>query len=187
MIKRRTHRGIILLALLAILTWILSRPPVESTAESLSELDTRLNYALYDFSGRMLNDQGAVHLNIESPVLRNDAETGIGTVETPILRIQQDSDQWYITAESAVISADREHVTLQGDVNLVRRNEINGQELEIATRDVLLNVTPRTASTESAVSILQAGDRLDAVGMNLDMITKSFELLDDVQAHYEID
>lgn len=187
MIKRRTRRGIILLFLLAILTWILSRPAGESAVESVSELDTRLNYALYDFNGRLLNDQGAVHLNIESPVLRNDAETGIGTVDTPRLRIQQDSDRWYITAESAIISADREHVSLRGDVNLVRRNEVTGEVLEIWTREVMLNVTPRTASTESAVSIQQAGDRLDAVGMNLDMIAKSFELLHDVQAHYEID
>ena len=187
MIKRRTRRGIILLALLAILTWILSRPSGESTVESVSELDTRLNYALYEFNGRMLNDQGAVHLEIDSPVLRNDAESGIGTVETPELRIQQNSDRWYITAESAIISADREHVTLKGDVNLLRRNEVTGDVLEISTRDELLNVTPRTASTESAVSILQAGDRLDAVGMNLDMIADNFELLHAVQAHYEID
>ena len=31
------------------------------------------------------------------------------------------------------------------------------------------------------------GDRLDAVGMNLDMIADSFELLHDVQAYYEVD
>ncbi|NNK37715.1 MAG: LPS export ABC transporter periplasmic protein LptC, partial [Xanthomonadales bacterium] len=87
MIKRRTRRGIILLALLAVLSWLLSRPTAEGPANSLSELDTRLNYALYDFSGRMLDDQGRIQLEIESPVLRNDAESGVGTVETPQLRI----------------------------------------------------------------------------------------------------
>ncbi len=50
----------------------------------------------------------------------------------------------------------------------------------------MLRVTPRTASTESFVTIVQAGDRLDAVGMNLDMINNSFELLNDVRAHYDI-
>jgi len=73
-----------------------------------------------------------------------------------------------------------------GEVHLTRRNEITGELLEITTRDVLLNVTPRTASTESSVTIRQAWDQLDAVGMNLDMIADSFELMQDVQARYEV-
>ena len=186
MIKRRTRRGIILLALLAVLSWILSRPSTDGPGDAVSELDTRLNYALYDFSGRLLDDAGRINLEIDSPVLRNDAESGVGTVETPELRIQQGDDRWYITAESALVTADREQVSLRGDVHLTRRNDITGQQLDIRTRDVLLNVTPRTASTAAAVRIEQSGDRLDAKGMKLDMIANHFELLDDVQAHYEV-
>ena len=61
------------------------------------------------------------------------------------------------------------------------------QLTNIDTRDVLLNITPRTASTLAEVSIVQAGSRLDAIGMNLDMINEHYELLDAVRAHYEID
>jgi LPS export ABC transporter protein LptC len=185
-IKRRTRRGIILLALVAILMSILSKDPGDTTNKPISELDTRLNYALHDFSAYLLNDDGGINLEIQSPVLRNNAESGIGTVVSPEIRIQQEDERWYITAESAIITADREHVSLMGDVNLRRRNQISGQLLEISTRDVMLNVTPRTASTEAEVRIRQEGDSLDAIGMNLDMIADSFELLDDVQAHYEI-
>ena len=186
MIKRRTRRGILLLSLLAVLTWLLSRPSVDAPSTALGDLDTRLNYALFDFNGRLLNDRGQVHLEIRSPVLRSDAESGIGAVETPELHIQQGDDRWYITAESAIVTADREQVSLRGNVFLTRRNEITGQQLDISTRDVLLHVTPRTASTEAEVRIEQSGDRLDAKGMKLDMIANHFELLDDVQAHYEV-
>ena len=72
-----------------------------------------------------------------------------------------------------------------GDVYLARRNELTGQLLEISTKDVMLNITPRTASGDSEVSIRQDNDRLDATGLRLDMIANSFELLNDVQAHYE--
>lgn len=187
MIRRRTRRGIILLTLLAILSWIISKPSIETRVDTFKELDTRLNYALYDFNGRLLDHDGLVKLEIESPVLRNNARSGIGTVESPTLHIQQEQDRWYITAESAIITSDREQVALVGEVFFTRRNEITGQLLEILTKDVMLNVTPRTASTEAAVSIIQAGDRLDAIGMNLDMIADSFELLHDVQAHYEVE
>jgi LPS export ABC transporter protein LptC len=185
-IQRRTRRGIILLALLATLSWILAPEQNEVTERPFSKLDTRLNYALYDFEGRLLRDDGTVNLEIQAPVLRSDAKTGVGTVENPEIRIQQEAEQWYITAESAIITADREYVSLIGDVELLRTNAITGETLEIRTKDVMLRITPRTASTESEVTVIQSGDRLEALGMNLDMINNSYELLDDVRAHYDL-
>jgi len=184
-IQRRTRRGIILLALLASLSWMLSRGQGEISDAPVNKLDTRLNYALYDFEGRILTEDGAVNLEIQAPVLRSNAQSGVGTVETPEIRIQEEDERWYITAESAIITANREHVSLMGEVYLTRRNEITGQLLEISTNDVMLNITPRTAVSESAVSIRQDNDRLDAIGIRLDMISNSFELFDDVRAYYE--
>jgi LPS export ABC transporter protein LptC len=186
MIGRRTRRGLILLALLAVLSWLLSRPMVEEQDQPVAGLDTRLNYALHNFQGRLLDEDGNTRLEIEAPLLRNNATTGFGTVEQPNFRIQQAHEEWYITAESAVFTPDREHVTLYGEVKLHRRNESTGELLDIMTRDVLLNVTPRTASTGSEVHILQGGDSLDATGMNLDMINDRIELLNEVRAHYEV-
>jgi len=174
-----------LLAILTAVSWELSRDPGEVRERPVNELDARLNYALHDFDGRLLNDAGRVNLEIYAPILRSNAQSGVGTVESPEIRIQQEDERWYITAESAIITADREHVSLLGDVFLARRNEITGQLLEISTKDVMLNVTPRTASSDSAVSIRQDNDRLDATGIKLDMMTNSFELLHDVQAYYE--
>lgn len=185
MIRRRTRRGIIFLAILAAASWYLSRDQEEIQDRPVSELDTRLNYALHDFDGRLLNDSGAINLEIYAPVLRSNAASGIGTVESPEIHIQQEDERWYITAESAIITADREHVSLMGDVYLSRKNEITGQLLEISTKDVMLNVTPRTASSESVVRIEQDNDWLNATGIKLDMVSNSFELLNDVRAYYE--
>ena len=185
MIQRKTRRGIILLALLAGLTWILSGEQIDSPDQPVDKLDTRMNFALHDFDGRLLTDAGTINLEIHAPMLRSNAQTGIGTVESPQIRIQQEDERWYITAESAIITGDREYVSLMGDVYLTRRNEITGKLLEIETKDVMLNITPRTASTDSVVSIWQANDRLEATGLRLDMNSNSFELLNDVRAYYE--
>jgi LPS export ABC transporter protein LptC len=151
-----------------------------------SGIDTRLNYALHDFEGHLLDDKGQISLEIFSPVLRKNALSEVGTIERPVVRIQQGNEEWYIEAESAIITADREDLLLHGDVNMVRTNIITAETLEISTRDVKLKVTPRTAKTDALVTLVQSGDRLDAVGMNLDMMTNSYELLDDVRAHYEL-
>jgi LPS export ABC transporter protein LptC len=185
-IRGKTIRGITLLAALAVLSVLVSRPSEEESAAPVKGLDTRLNYALHDFHGRLHNAEGAVRMEIDAPMLRNDASSGIGTVTAPNIRIQQDDEEWYITAESAVFAADREHVLLEGEVTLLRSNPLTGDRLDIKTRDVQLNITPRTASSDAVVRVRHGGDRLNARGMKLDMKSDRIELLDEVQAHYEV-
>jgi LPS export ABC transporter protein LptC len=186
MIKRETRRGMIILALLAMATFLLARDPSNPGNQPPARLDTRLDYALRDFNGRLLDKEGKLNLQITSPLLRKNAQSEVGTVKSPEIHIKQEDQQWHIKAESAIITADREFVSLVGDVHILRRNEINGETLEITTRDVILRVTPRTASTESLVTLVQKDDRLDALGMNLDIRNNSFELLNEVRATYDI-
>jgi LPS export ABC transporter protein LptC len=185
MIKRKTRHGIIFLTALAIIFWLLPKGSSDPLIEPPLRLDTRLDYSLRDFNGKILDKQGNIKLQISSPLLRKVAQSEVGTVKSPRIQIKQDDLQWRITAESAIITADREYVSLNGDVNILRQNEISGETLKIHTRDVMLRVTPRTASTESFVTIVQYNDHLDALGMNLDMINNNFELLNNVRAHYE--
>ena len=186
MIKRKTRHGIILLTALAILTWILPKSSSDPVNGPPARLDTRLNYALRDFNGQLLNKQGTINLQISSPLLRKVAQSEVGTIKSPQIRIKQADQQWHITSESAIITADKEYISLIGEVKMLRRNEVSGETLNISTRDVMLRVTPRTASTDSFVTIIQYGDRLDAMGMNLDIVNNNFELLTDVRAHYDI-
>ena len=176
----------IILALLAVATYLLARNPSNKINQPPARLDTRLDYALRDFTGRLLDKEGNTNLQISSPLLRKNAQSEVGTVKSPEIHIKQEDQQWHIIAESAIITADREFVSLIGDVYILRRNEISGEILEITTRDVILRVTPRTASTESLVTIVQQDDRLDALGMNLDIRNNSFELLNEVRATYDI-
>ena len=186
MIKRKTRHGIIFLTALAIITWLLPKNSSDPVNQPPARLDTRLNYALRDFNTQLLDKKGNINLEISSPLLRKVAQSEVGTIKSPQIRIKQADQQWHITSESAIITADREYISLIGDVNMLRLNEISGEKLKITTRDVMLRVTPRTASTESFVTIVQYGERIDALGMNLDIINDNFELLNDVRAYYDI-
>jgi len=150
----------------------------------MEQLDTRLNYALWNFNAQLLDENGLMKLQIDAPILRNNASSQVGTMENPRIRIQQQDDEWYISADSAIITADREYVSLVGTVDFLRQNRLTRDTLAISTRDVMLNVTPRTASTDAHVSIAQNSDHLEAVGMKLNMKTNSYELLDKVHARY---
>jgi len=185
-IKRNTWRGIIALTALAVGSWLVSKDPSSQDQDQQAQIDTRLNYALRDFEGHMLDENGNIKLKISSPLLRKIAESDVGTIENPVVQIQQENELWYISAQSAIITADREYVSLNGAVEMLRTNDISGETLEIKTKDVMLRVTPRTASTEAQVTLIQSGDRVEALGMNLDMVNNSYELLDKVRAHYDI-
>lgn len=180
-----TRRGIAILALAALGSFLVTRDIRQDLQPPSAEVDTRLNYALFDFEAQLLDEKGKVAVTIEAPVLRNNATTGVGTVSTPDIYVRQEGDEWRIRADSAVVSADREFVSLAGEVNVVRYNEQDSDRLEIDTRDLLLAVTPRTASTDSRVLMRHAGDRLAATGMKLDMINDRYELLSDVSAYYD--
>jgi len=184
-IRARTWRGIVLLGALAVLFWQLGRQPEEAEPAKPSKPDTRLNYALYDFSGRLLDDDGAVLVDLKAPVLRNDADSGIGTVEAPEIHVQAEQDRWYITAETAIVSPDRKNVDLSGAVNMTRHDARSDQVLEIETSNLRLALTPRTARTDAGVRILERGDWLQATGMRVDMINETYELLHDVRARYQ--
>jgi LPS export ABC transporter protein LptC len=184
MIHRKTWQGIFLLTVAAIATALIMRSGRDPGGLPPADLDTRLSYALWDFSGVLLDKQGKVNLRVDAPLLRNKADSQVGTVENPRLRIMQDKDEWYISADSAIITGDREFVSLMGKVDLVSQNLQTNERLGIQTRDVMLNITPRLASTDSAVSIQQNQDVLDAVGMKLDMVNKSYQLLNQVHARY---
>lgn len=184
MIHRRTWQAIFGVSVLAILTALMVRSDKDGDSKPPADLDTRLSYALWDFTGVLLDKQGNMSLRVDAPMLRNRADTQIGTIENPRLRIMEEQEEWYITADSAIITADREFVSLVGRVDLLRRNLQTQESLGIQTRDVILNITPRLASTDAAVSIQQNQDRLDAVGMKLDMINNRYELLDQVRTRY---
>ena len=56
----RTWHGILFLSLLALLSWQLSRRQSETETAPVGPPDVRLNYALYDFKGRLLDERGQV-------------------------------------------------------------------------------------------------------------------------------
>lgn len=184
MIRNRTRHGILVLLILAVFSWFAARDQNAPKAKPFKDLDTRLNYALWDFNAKLLDNQGKLNVHIEAPILRNNASSQVGTIENPRIRIQQQDKEWYISADSAIITADREHVSLIGNVDMKREGKDQHDRLEIQTRDVMLNVSPKTITTDASVTMFQNGDQLNADGMRLNMKTDSYELLEKVRAQY---
>ena len=155
-----TRRGIVVLALAAIGTYLALRDVKMESATGESDLDTRLDYAMFDFEARILDELGALVMTIEAPVLEHAAHTEVGTISKPKMFLRESGNEWTIEAESAVITADQDFVSLTGEDRMARRNAMANDLLLIDTRDMVIEVEPRTATTESQVTMRHARDRL---------------------------
>lgn len=186
MITRKTQRGLIVLILLSAVTFWASRSQNEKKPAPVAGLDPRLDYVLHDFELQFYDENGQPTINMRAPVLRNDPSLQLGTIEYPVVRLNQADAVWDLTANTATVTADKEHVQLIGQV-YVRRNEpASGNWVELTTREVQIEVTPQTAMTNQPVSMFDGYNRVNAIGLELDMKTKTYTLKQQVKATYAV-
>lgn len=174
-----------LLMLTSISFWI-SQTHDDDQPEPISGIDTKLNYVLRDFELQFYNENGQPTMNLQAPVLRNDPELELGTIEMPVMNLNQPNTTWYLSAETATVTADKEHVELQGQVEIRRREHGAGSWVRLDTRDVQIEVTQQLAKTDQPVSIFDGQNQLDAIGIELDLKSNTFYLQQQVKAIYAV-
>lgn len=186
MITRKTRRGIIALLVLTAVSYWAGRDGDGTGAGPVAGLDPKLNYVLRDFELQFYDKDGQPTINLQAPVMRNDPELRLGTIENPVIRLNQANIVWNLTADSATVTADKEHIQLYGKVHLQRLEAGNGSQLDLDTRDVQIEVTPQTASTDQPVSMFDGYNQVNAIGLELDMISNTFKLKQQVKATYAV-
>lgn len=186
MITRKTRRGIIVLVLLTAVSFWVNRKQDDETLEPVAGLDPKLNYVLRDFELQFFDKNGQPTINMRAPVLRNDPVLQLGTIEHPVIKLNQPGAVWDLTSDSATVTADKEHVQLSGQVHIKRHEPTTGNWVELNTRDVRVEVTPQTASTDQQVRMFDGYNQASAIGLDLDMKTNTFTLKQQVKATYAI-
>lgn len=175
-----------LLILLSAISFWVGRSQEEAGPEPVAGLDPKLDYVLRDFELQFFDEFGQPTLNMVAPLLRNDPTLQMGTVEQPLVRLNQADAVWNLTADLATVTADKEHVQLIGQVQVKRSEPETGNWIELTTREVQIEVTPQTATTDQPVSIFDGFNRVDAIGLELDMKTKTYKLKQKVRANYAV-
>ena len=186
MIAPRTRNGILVMgAIVAGLMW-LSRGQQADDAGAQGDFNTRLNYAVQNFELTVLDVDGAPHLTVRAPGLEHEARTGIGTVADPQVTLREPDAEWQMTANSATIAADRDHVALRGSVAVRRDATALRPAFALDTESLDVAVSERFARTDDAVIIREGPNRLEAIGMSLDLVKETFELDRNVRGTYDM-
>lgn len=186
MITRKTQRGIAVLLVLTGISFWVTRQLEQEVVDPEAGIDPKLNYVLRDFELQFYDKNGQPTINMQAPLLRNDPELRIGTVEQPVIQLNQPNATWNLTSDFARVTADKEHVFLSGQVNVIRSDSGSGNWVKLNTREVEVNVTPQTASTDYPVEMFDGYNQLNAIGLDLDMKTNTFKLKKQVKATYAV-
>lgn len=186
MITRKTRNGIVALVMLTSISFWLSQAHDQDLPEPVSGLDTKLNYVLRDFELQFYDENGKPTMNLQAPVLRNDPEQELGTIEQPVVILNQPDTTWNLSADTATVTADKEQVELLGLVKIRRQGTAAGSWLRLDTSEVHIQVTPQTAKTDQPVNMFDGYNQLDAIGLELDLKSNTFHLQQQVKAIYAV-
>jgi len=186
MITRKTHQGIVVLLILAGITMWASQDKVDDNQEQHSDVDPNFNYVLRDFELQYFDENGQPSLSLRAPVLRNDPDMQLGTIEKPVVKLYQPGLVWALQADLATVTADKEHINLDGQVNIQRQQAETGRLTRLKTMDVKIEVTPQTATTDALVEIFDGFNQISGTGLDMDMIANTFELRQQVKATYAV-
>lgn len=186
MIQRKTVQGMLLLSALVAGSFWVSSGQRETDNSPIEGLDTQLDYALRDFEVRYYDTQGNPSLDMVAPMLANEAATGIGEITAPVFDIRHRGSKWKIVADSATVDASREHLVLNGDVRMHREASLQNESLEISTSALQLDISPRVASSDRPVRVIEGNDTMEAVGFRVNMDNDRFQLLNRVKLTYAV-
>jgi len=186
MITRKTRRGIIAMVLLTAFSYWAGRDGDKETREPVAGIDPKLNYVLRDFELQFYDANGQPTINLQAPILRNNPKLQVGTIENPVVKLNQPGTVWNLTSDTATVTADKEHVNLFGAVHVQRLETASGNRVELDTSEVQIEVTPQTASTTQAVNMFDGLNQTSAIGLDLDMKANTFKLKQQVKATYAV-
>lgn len=175
----------ILIVLGAVTFWLNRSQDIDKPAP-VAGLDPELNYVLHDFELQFFDEYGQPTINMKAPVLRNDPKLQLGTIVSPVVKLNQAEAVWDMMADTATVTADKEHVQLIGKVNVKRNEPETGRWVELNTEEVAIEVTPQTAVTDQPVRMFDGYNQVDAIGLELNLKTKTYTLKQQVKATYVV-
>ncbi|MEM9058257.1 MAG: LPS export ABC transporter periplasmic protein LptC, partial [Pseudomonadota bacterium] len=97
----------------------------------------------------------------------------------------QEADPWHLRADAGRISADGQHIELNGNVVITELADDTPEPTRVRAPELTVDVAANLASTTARVRILRGGDFLDGTGMQAYLSEGRLLLEADVEGLYQ--
>lgn len=131
----------------------------------------------YDKEGRLAN-------SLKTPLMHHIPENNTHWLKKPyIIVTQDDQPSWEIQAEEATAIHGGEQITFNKEVKIQQKNETNA-ESTLLTESITYFPKDKFATTQSDVTFKQAGNIVNAKGMEANLAEKHVKLLSQARGKY---
>ncbi|HPA00972.1 MAG TPA: LPS export ABC transporter periplasmic protein LptC [Chiayiivirga sp.] len=146
----------------------------------------RSDYFLTDFELVALDAQGKESFHVTGPHLSRHPYLGTIEIEQPRFLFPDDHARaWTARAQRAWASADGTELRLSGEVALDGPSEDADADLQFRTDSLVLHPREHRVSTPARVEFISPHSILRGRGLQADLKTRRFQLLDEVSGHYD--
>jgi lipopolysaccharide export system protein LptC len=173
-----------ILLLVALGNWLGEQGVKEVDTRLAEEPGVRQDYYINDVTITALDKRGRPQHRLQASQLSHFTAQAQTRLEKPNLQIYKGNKvEWRITAEEGEIHQEEDEVLLEGNVRLVQ----GGGEtpLRLFTPALRIQTALGRADTDRAVTLIQADNRIDAVGMQIEQESQRLLLLSQVRGRYE--
>ncbi|MEN8170258.1 MAG: LPS export ABC transporter periplasmic protein LptC [Pseudomonadota bacterium] len=163
------------------------------TEEGVKQVDRHLtpagpvqqDYYLNDVTITALNEQGQPQHRLQAKQLSHFTDSEQTRLQHPELVVfKQNNIEWRIVADRGEMNPQQDEVLLQGKVQLSQPS--SDKPLQLTTEALRIQPKQGRANTDQPVTLIQADQRIDAVGLEVEQKSQRLRLLSQVRGHYEI-
>ncbi|MFT3792592.1 MAG: LPS export ABC transporter periplasmic protein LptC [Rudaea sp.] len=198
MIERRTWLVIVVLAVIALAAWMEVWLMRARNGGDEFVGPPRSDYTLDNFTLDALDNDGAHSFTVSGPRMARRGDDGSIYVTSPAYEIvDNSSNTWKGTSESAWVDKDGNVMKLEGAVAMHREPHENVERVDLNTHDLTITTDPKLKDalghpvpdaplrdkrmeTAAPATIIETNNVVYGIGMKADMNLKTLELLSDV-------
>ncbi|MGH8504059.1 MAG: LPS export ABC transporter periplasmic protein LptC [Gammaproteobacteria bacterium] len=143
------------------------------------------DFAFTDVLLTMMSMDGAPKYRIEAPRMVHFPRGDSARLISPhVWFFRDDGPPVELRSERARVTAMGERIWLPGEVDIERPPHDHRARLTVRTRDVTVFPDPRIARTQAPVKAMSGAQRLEGVGMRLDLAAGTLDLQSRVRGRY---
>ena len=162
------------------------------TEEGVKQVDKHLTppaamqkgYYLNELVITALNEDGQPQHRLQAKQLNYFDDVEQTELHQPRIELyEQGKVAWHVNAKRGLLSQKNDEVRLQGNVKLKQSG--NTEPLQLTTSVLRIQPKQGRADTDQPVTLIQANNRIDAVGMMIEQHDQRLILLSKVRGYYE--
>lgn len=138
-----------------------------------------------NFSATKLSEQGTPHFVLSARRMLHYPDDDSTALDVPRLYVfGEDRPPLLAIAETGVLTSKGDELILQGGVEVLRGTDAQQDPLTLLTEYLLVIPDQEMASSDQAVTLVEAHATVNAIGMELDNRARTIKLLSMVKGEY---